>query len=288
MRQKTFSKILYAFIFFGLIFAVSAQTKKRTSKATPKKAAPTKNVIVEETPAKIAVKKNERPVVEPQDSSADNGAASDNQTLKINSRPNVSNESKPIYFYEFTQPDFQVSQIFIEHDENGKGKITFSKKDFGETVSDPIQLSPGAMERIKQALENLNFLDSNENYQYEKDYSHLGNIKFTVKKDARQRTAAFNYTTNKDAKALADEYRKIGQQYVWNFDINVARENQPLEAPRLMDALDSLIKRDEIFDPIQMIPFLRELSNDERVPLIARNHASRLIKTIEKKNKEKK
>ena len=40
-------------------------------------------------------------------------------------------------------------------------------------------------------------------------------------------------------KLLADEYRKIGNQFIWMFDINVARENQPLEAPRIMDALDS-------------------------------------------------
>ncbi|MCA1625163.1 MAG: hypothetical protein LC778_15470 [Acidobacteria bacterium] len=56
----------------------------------------------------------------------------------------------------------------------------------------------------------------------------------------------------------------------------------------MFDALDSLVKRDEISDAPQMIPFLRELSNDERIPLIARNHASRIVKTIEKKKEEKK
>jgi uncharacterized protein (UPF0147 family) len=84
-----------------------------------------------------------------------------------------------------------------------------------------------------------------------------------------------------------DEYRRIGQQFVWIFDIGVARENQPLEAPRLMDALDSLIKRNEISDAAQMIPLLKELSNDERIPLIARNHATRIIKEIEKKAEKK-
>jgi hypothetical protein len=31
-----------------------------------------------------------------------------------------------------------------------------------------------------------------------------------------------------------------------------------------------------------MIPFLKELSDDERIPLISRNHAAKLIKQIEK------
>ncbi len=113
-------------------------------------------------------------------------------------------------------------------------------------------------------------------------------MNFTMRKDGRERTAKFNYTVNKDAKILADEYRKIGQQYVWVFDINIARENQPLETPGLMDTLDSLIKRNEISDAMQIVSFLQELSNDERLPLIARNHATRLIKAIEKKKEEKK
>jgi hypothetical protein len=74
------------------------------------------------------------------------------------------------------------------------------------------------------------------------------------------------------------------------FDINVARQNQPLESPRIMRGLDSYLKRNAISDPVQMLPFLRELSGDERMPLIARNHAERLAKQIEKdkKNNEEK
>ena len=83
-----------------------------------------------------------------------------------------------------------------------------------------------------------------------------------------------------------DEYRRIAQQFVWIFDINVARQNQPLNAPSLIDTLDGYLKRNEISDPPQMIPFLTELSNDERIPLIARNHAAKLIKQIEKDSKK--
>jgi len=262
--------ILLLTLFLTIPVLISGQTKKRkttkkttkqTVKTTPTQAATPK---VEETPATTATKKNERPTETPKTL----------PTIVLNS----------VYFYEFSQPNFIVSQIFIEHDEAGKGKITFMKQDFDEPVSDPIQLSPVTLERIKTAFQALNFLNSAENYQDEKrNYSHLGNLKLKMKKDGCERTAAFNWTENKDARFLMEEYRKIANQFVWMFDINVARKNQPLEAPNLMMSLDGYIKRDSISDPPQMIPFLKELSNDERIPLIARNHAARLIQEIEKK-----
>jgi len=81
---------------------------------------------------------------------------------------------------------------------------------------------------------------------------------------------------------LMAEYRRVTNQFIWIFDITLSRDNQPLEAPKLMDSLDSMIRRNEISDPHQLDPFLRELSNDERIPLIARNHAVRLVKQFEK------
>ncbi len=291
MLQKSFSKIFIVFLFLSLGIAVSAQRKTR--KPTPKKptstqAKPTPTPEATPTPEK----KNSRPADE-------NSEVEENikpEPGKKNSKketPNSSNSVKPIksksvYFYEFSRPEFNVEKVFIEHDENGKGTIRFMKKFYDEEISDPIALSPANLERVKTLWQNLNFLDSTENYQYEKDYSHLGNLKFIMKKDGRERTTEFNWTTNKDAKALADEYRKIGNQYIWIFDINVSRENQPLESAKIMDALDSQIRRDEIADPEQMIPFLKELEDDERMPLISRNHAARIIKEIEKKIAKKK
>ena len=218
---------------------------------------------------KTPTKKNERPT---------NGNSS-NQNM-------VQTGNAPSYFYEFSQPAFVISKVLIEHDENGKGKISFMKSISSEVITDPIQVSPAAMERIKNALTALDFMNSTESYQYEKDYSHLGNITIKVVRDGRTRETKFNWTTNQDAKALADEYRRISNQYIWMFDMNLSRENQPLESPKLMDGLDSYIRRNEISDATQLIPFLKELGNDERIPLIARNHATRLIKQIEKEKKQ--
>lgn len=251
--------------------SVSAQTKNRRTKKPAKPAAtpakPTTNSNSENTQENVQTpaKRNERP-------------ANESQT----NQPARKNQNQSVYFYEFTQPNFLISKIFIEHDEQGKGKITFQRRDYGDEITDPIQLSSVTMEKLKNAFAALDFLNSNENYQFEKDYSHLGNVKITVKKDGRERTAQYNWTENKEARILMDEYRKIGNQYVWIFEMNVARQNQPLNAPGLMKTLDGYLKRKEISDPVQLIPFLTELSNDERIPLIARNHAAEIIKQIEK------
>ncbi len=246
-------------------FAFAQKKRKTTKKTTATTTQKTIQTTTTQENVKTPAKKNERPM----------GETSSSQTTKTT--PNNS-----VYFYDFAQPNFLVTKIHIEYDEQGKGTITFQKRDFGENITDPLQLSAATLERLKNAFDALDFLNSDANYQYEKDYSHLGVIKIKVKKDGRERTVELNWTQNKEARILMDEYRKIGQQFVWIFDINLSRENQPLEAPKLLDTLDGYIKRNEISDPPQMIPFLKELSNDERIPLIARNHAARIVKEIEK------
>jgi len=286
MKKITFLVFVFA-VFAGFTNSALAQSKTRkTKKSVAKATAKTvlkKSVAPVEMSAEEPAKKNERPADETAPAET---AEKANEAAKTNTRLNQEKQAAPVYFYTFSQPDFLVSKIFIEHDENGRGKISFLKKNFGDLITDPIQLSPAALERVKVTFSSLNFLDSKETYQSaEKSYAHLGTMTFAVKKDGRERSVEFNWTENKNAKLLADEYRRIGQQFVWIFDVNLARANQPLESPALMDALDSMIKRNEISDAAQMLPFLQELSNDERLPLIARNHATRIVKSLEKSKK---
>ena len=272
------ANLIKTIICISLLLAVSMVAAGQTRPRKPVGKKPVK--VTKKTP--VATPESDTKTSERPETPADDGAAKVNKREGTASPQTSVKALVPTHFYYFTQPDFVISSVTIEHDDAGRGKISFMKKDFDEPISDPLQISPAALERINAALKALNFFDSNESYQFDKDYSHLGNIKIHIKKDGRERTVAFNWTTNKDAKALADEYRKIGNQAIWIFDITVARENQPLNAPQMLDTLDSYIRRGEISDQDQMLPFLQGLSNDERIPLIARNHAAKIVKEIEK------
>lgn len=218
--------------------------------------------------------------------------AQDQSNTKHNARPQqaaattvVDGENKTgavKYTYEFSQPKFVISHILIEHDANGRGTVTFQRLNEETPVVEPINLSPAALERIKSAWQSLRFLDSDADYQSNKQFPHLGTMKIGMQQGDRKRVAEFNWTNNPDASALTTEYRKVADQAILIFDISIARENQPLNAPKLMEAMESLLKRDGLSDPHQLLKLLQELSTDEHVPLIARNHALRLIKKIQK------
>jgi hypothetical protein len=186
------------------------------------------------------------------------------------------------YFYEFKQPEFYVSHIIIEHDADGRGTVHFERKGLDEPIIEPLALSETARARIFALWEALRFLDSETDYQSGKQFPHLGTMFLRMRRGERMRTAKFNWTNDANAKALANEYRRAADQTIFIFDIKLARENQPLNAPKLMQQLDTMLKRDGLSDPRQLIPLLRELYTDERIPLIARNHAERLLKRIEK------
>ncbi|HXF42246.1 MAG TPA: hypothetical protein VNK26_00770 [Pyrinomonadaceae bacterium] len=189
---------------------------------------------------------------------------------------------EPRIIYNFVIKGRPVDQIKIENDFSGRAILTFHRREGNEEITQEITLSTEILDKIGSALKALDFLNSNENYQYEKDYSHLGTTTITMIEKGKSRTAAFNWTQNAFAKQLADEYRRIALREIWVFDFNTARENQPLETPHLMETFDSMLAMNDIADPRQMIPFFKDCISDERIPLIARNRAASILKKIEK------
>jgi hypothetical protein len=197
--------------------------------------------------------------------------------------PKKHEKAKPSQFsYEFTQPQFYIRHIVIEHDESGHGWITFERLNEEIPYKEPLELSAAATERILGLWESLRFLDSDENYQSPRQYPHLGTIRFRMEQDSRKRTAEFNWTNNKDAASLLNEYRRAVDQAILVFDLSIARENQPLNSPKLMDQLESMLTRNALSDAQQLVPLLKDMTGDEHLPLITRNHAARLLKRIEK------
>ena len=186
------------------------------------------------------------------------------------------------YSWEFTKPEFLISHIVIEHDASGRGKITFEQRGEATPIVEPVELSISALGRVLGLWGDLQFLDSNENYQAAKNFAHLGTYHLQMDDGRRKRTAEFNWSDNRQAWTLTSEYRRVSNQAILVFDIKLAREMQPLNAPGLMDEMEGDLTRGDLSDPYQLVPFLKELRTDERIPLIARNHADRLLKKIEK------
>jgi len=186
------------------------------------------------------------------------------------------------YAYEFNQPNFIIRRIVIEHDATGRGNISFARKDSEEPFTDPLEISPPALARITTAWEALKFLDSDANYQADKQFPHLGTMTLRLKQGGRERKAEFNWTHDEGVAALVKEYRSIGEQQLFIFDVAIARQYQPSDTVKIFKRLESLLDRKEISDTTQLVPLLRDLETDERIPLIARNHATRLLKKIEK------
>jgi len=196
------------------------------------------------------------------------------------SAPSASDAVK--YTYEFSQPKFYIKHIVIEHDANGRGTVTFERLNEDTAVTEPLELSTEALARITSSWQALQFLEAQTDYQSNKQFPHLGTMRIAVQRGDRKRVAEFNWTNNSDASKLVGEYRKAADQAILVFDISIARENQPLNAPKLMELMESYLKRDGLSDPRQLLKLLQDISTDEHVPLIARNHALRLIKKIEK------
>ena len=186
------------------------------------------------------------------------------------------------YSYEFTQPEFIVNHILIEHDASGRGKITFERKDEETPIIEPVELSSGPLGRVLDLWTRLRFLDSSQNYQTSRQYPHLGTMRLRMDDGNRKRTAEFNWTNNHLASALVAEYRRVADQAIFVFDIKLAREIRPLSMPQLMNLLEMLYIRNGLSDPRQLTSLLKELRTDDHIPLMARNHADRLLKKIEK------
>ena len=186
------------------------------------------------------------------------------------------------YTWEFSHREFTVNHIVVEHDATGRGKVTFSRKGEEEPIVETVELTPPVLARIEKLWRELRFLDSNEDYQASKNFAHLGTYKLGMTELDRKRTAEFNWSSNASAWSLAQEYRRVADQVIFIFDMTVARENQPLNTPGLLKQLESMYNRNALSDPKQLVPLLKEIRTDAHIPLIARNHAERLLKKIDK------
>ncbi|MGH9800092.1 MAG: hypothetical protein ACRD82_06985, partial [Blastocatellia bacterium] len=92
----------------------------------------------------------------------------------------------------------------------------------------------------------------------------------------------FNYTDHPAMSQLRDVFQNIANQETRFFEIEVVRETDPISTPSQMRLLDDDLRSKRIADPNRFVALLKDIKLDESVPLIARNHADRLLKAIVK------
>jgi hypothetical protein len=141
---------------------------------------------------------------------------------------------------------------------------------------------PATLARVQHLCQTTNFLTSDADYQDKKDFSHRGWISISARAGELSRSVRFNYTLNPEIRELADIFRGIATQEIHVFDMETAQQYQPLDLPGRLEAVENDLRLERLAEPDRMIGPLKEIAGDDTQPLIARNHATRIIDGIKK------
>ena len=186
------------------------------------------------------------------------------------------------YQYKFENARFYIPLIEIALTAEGAGELRFKRGESDEIIDLKVKLEPATLARIAKLFHETRFLESAEEYQGKKDFSHLGWVTLSAQAGERERTARFNHTENLQIKELAEIFRAIATQEIHLFDIDLAEQYQPLDLPRQVEALENDLRLERIAEPARLLPALREIEGNNTLPLISRNKARKIIQDIEK------
>src|SRR5262245_844290 len=186
------------------------------------------------------------------------------------------------FSYKFENPRFWIRLIEVDINANGVGVMRFTRGESDEVLDCKVKLLPATLSRIRSLFDLSRFLDSNTEYQDEKDFSHLGWTTLLAKQGSRERKVRFNYTKNLEIKELEEIFRGIANQEIALFDIENAERYQPLDLPKQLEILENDLKLARITEPERLLAVLNEIAGDDTQPLIARNSARRIADAIKK------
>ncbi|NDD63265.1 MAG: hypothetical protein EBZ36_04705 [Acidobacteria bacterium] len=191
-----------------------------------------------------------------------------------------AHRTETLYRYFFENERFTTPYQEVMIDGQGKGHYRFKKKDMDELTINFL-VSPRVLMEIRSSLEQLSFLGSEQSYQHRKDFSHLGTITLFYQVGGRQRETRFNYTDNQTVNNLVRIFRGLTVQENRIFEIELVRSTDPISMPAQLRLLEGELKSRNVADPGRFSDILKDLARDESVPLIARNHADRLLRMLE-------
>lgn len=186
------------------------------------------------------------------------------------------------YSYKFENPRFDLRVIEIDLNSNGAGELRFTRGTSDEVLDCKVKLLPATIARISSLFEASGFLASNTEYQDKKDFAHMGWVTLGARQGTRERKTRFNFTNNIQIKTLGEIFRAIASQEISLFDIENAERYQPLDLPRQLETLANDLRLERIAEPERLLAALNEIAVDDIQPLIARNHAKKIIEDIKK------
>jgi hypothetical protein len=184
--------------------------------------------------------------------------------------------------YRFENTRFYIPLIEIDLASDGTGELRFKRGESDEIIDRKLKLLPATVSRIRDIYERTHFISSDKDFQDEKDFSHLGWVSLSMRQGERERKVRFNWTPNLEIRELAEIFRSVATQEMHLFDIETSQQYQPLDLPRLLDALENDLRGQRVAEPEQMLVALNEIAGNDTQTLIARNHATRLVESIKK------
>jgi hypothetical protein len=190
--------------------------------------------------------------------------------------------ASPSFAYKFENARFYIPLLEIDLAADGSGEVRFKRGESDEILDLKFKLMPSTLARVRRLCVSTQFLTSDADYQDKKDFSHLGWISISAKQGELSRSVRFNYTLNAEIRELSEIFRAIATQEIHVFDMETAQRYQPLDLPGRLEALENDLRLERLAEPERMLMPLREIAGDDTQPLIARNHASRIIDGINK------
>ena len=185
--------------------------------------------------------------------------------------------------YKFENARFHIPLIEIDLAPDGTGELRFKRGESDEIIDLKLKLLPATMERIRTLYSVTGFLTSKVEYQSKKDFSNLGWVTLSAREGNVKREVRLNFSDNNYIRELSDIFRAIATQQTHLFDLDTAEQYQPLDLPTQLRVLERDLELERIAEPEQMLAALRNISSNDALPLIARNHAKRIADKIEKK-----
>jgi hypothetical protein len=186
------------------------------------------------------------------------------------------------YTYTFENEKFDPKFVEIKLTADGKAAMRYQKRDEPDIEQVDFMVTTQTTNRLKTLFDSVNFLNSQESYQSNRDLANLGKITLQLVQGERNRSTSFNFTNNQSVTQIVALFRGLETQQRRVTELTNARQFAPLDLPRLLKALEEDIKRGRIAEPKQMLTLIDEVAKDDTLPLIARNLAQKISKTLAK------